>query len=396
MNARMSAFTSSRLSILIIVVTVAVYGRDPLLSKDVAMNQSTTASASTSYKIGVALQGGGSHGAFTWGVLDRLLQEPTFAIDSITGTSAGAMNAVVLADGLARGGADAARQALRQFWEAVASVPGLATFVAPAAGQFGQAWNLDNSPAYIFLDMMSRVWSPYDFNPLGYHPLRGLLAEQVDFERLHRQNDVHVMVCATNVRTGRRRVFDRADISLDAVLASACLPFLFPAVEIDGEPYWDGGYTGNPAIGPLVRAGSVHDLIIIGINPLVREETPRHARDIINRVNEISFNSTFLLELSALAVIREMADEGWIDPARLPEIRFHGIDAGHILATLGASSKMNNSPAFIEHLFGLGSKAADEWLTGNRAAIGKQSTMDLKALLPAHFSLVQALAARAG
>jgi len=356
------------------------------------MNQLRATPVSTSRKIAVALQGGGSHGAFTWGVLDRLLQEPTFAIDSVTGTSAGAMNAVVLADGLARGGAEEARRALRQFWQAVAAIPGLATFFAPAAGHFGSAWHLDNSPAYVFFDMVSRVWSPYDFNPLGYHPLRSVLAEQVDFERLRRQSDVRVMICATNVRTGRRRLFETAEVSLDAVLASACLPFFFPAVEIDGEAYWDGGYTGNPAIGPLLRGGSVHDLLIIGINPLVREETPRHARDIINRVNEISFNSTFLLELTAIAVIARMVEQGWIDSARVPELRFHRIDAGHILAALGASSKMNNSPEFVQHLFGLGSAAADDWLKVNGDAIGKRSTMDLSELLPVHFSLFAAMA----
>jgi NTE family protein len=351
------------------------------------MDQERSAPAPRLRNVGVALQGGGSHGAFTWGALDRLLQEPAFAIDSVTGTSAGAMNAVVLADGLARGGAEEARKALRLFWESVASIPGLATFFAPAAGRFGEAWHLDNSPAYIFFDIMSRIWSPYDLNPLGYHPLRGLLAEQVDFECLRAQDRVRVMLCATNVHSGRRRIFDTSDVSLDAVLASACLPFVFPAVEIDGEPYWDGGYTGNPAIAPFLREGCVSDLIIIGINPLVRNETPRHAREIINRVNEISFNSTFWLELTAIAVILEMVDEGLIDAARVPSIRFHGIDAGHILAALGASSKMNNSRAFIEYLFGLGSAAVDTWLAENRAAIGKRSTLDLKQLLPVDFAL---------
>jgi len=351
------------------------------------MDQERSTPAPGLRNVGVALQGGGSHGAFTWGALDRLLQEPAFAIDSVTGTSAGAMNAVVLADGLARGGAEEARKGLRLFWEAVASIPGLATFFAPTAGRFGEAWDLDNSPAYILFDMMSRLWSPYDLNPLGYHPLRGLLEEQVDFERLRAQDRVRVMLCATNVHSGRRRIFDTHDVSLEAVLASACLPFVFPAVEIDGEPYWDGGYTGNPAIAPFLREGCVTDLIIIGINPLVRKETPRHAREIINRVNEISFNSTFWLELTAIAVMLEMVDEGLIEAARVPSIRFHGIDAGHTLAALGASSKMNNSRAFIEYLFGLGSAAADTWLGENRAAIGKRSTLELKHLLPVDFAL---------
>jgi NTE family protein len=299
-------------------------------------------------KIGVALQGGGSHGAFTWGVLDRLLQEPAIDIDSVTGTSAGAMNAVALADGLTRDGPNEARKSLRRFWEAVARIPGLATFFAPAAGQLGEAWHLDNSPAYVWFDLISRIWSPYDLNPLNYHPLRDVLSDTIDFEQLRWQNDVRVLVCATNVRTGRRRVFENKDVSLDAVLASACLPFLYPAVEIDGESYWDGGYTGNPAIGPLLSEAPVKDLIIVGINPLTRDETPKHARDIINRVNEISFNSTFWLELTAIAAILSLLDEGLIDSARFPRVNFHGIEGGHLLGKLGASSEMNNTPAFID------------------------------------------------
>lgn len=332
-------------------------------------------------KLAVALQGGGSHGAFAWGVLDTLLKDRWIHIDTVIGTSAGAMNAVVLADGLLRG-REEARNRLRDFWTEVGKLPGLASMFAPMAGRFGQAWHLDDSPAYVLFDMMSRVYSPYDLNPLGYHPLRAVLADAVDFSALQQQNRIRVMVCATNVRTGRRRVFANHEISIDAVLASACLPFLFPAVEIEGEAYWDGGYTGNPPIGPVLREGRVTDLMIVGINPLVREEVPKSARDIINRVNEISFNSTFWLELTAIGLMKILRDEGVLDAQRVPLLHFHAIDAGAVLGHLGASSKMNNSPLFLEHLFGMGKQEGEAWLAANRDVLGHDSTVDLRELLP--------------
>lgn len=328
-------------------------------------------------KVALALQGGGSHGAYTWGVLDELLQHPDITIDTVSGTSAGAMNAVVLANGLLRGGPAEGRRALRQFWESVGSIPGLAAMTA----HIGKPWHLDNSPAYLWFDMMSRLWSPYDLNPLGYHPLRGLLKDTIDFAELDRAQELRVYLCATNVRTGRRRVFDNKELSVDVVLASACLPFVFPAVEIEGESYWDGGYTGNPAIAPIIRDERVSDVILVGINPLERDEVPRHARDIINRVNEISFNSTVWTELAAIGLLLRFIDEGALKLRRQAP-HFHAIEGGNDLGPLGASSKMNNDPAFISYLFDLGSRAGKDWLAGNAAAIGQRSTVDLEELLP--------------
>ncbi len=335
------------------------------------------------HKIALALQGGGSHGAFTWGVLDRLLEEPNLTIGSVTGASAGAMNAVVLAHGLLDGGHEGARRALREFWESVGRVPGLASFFGPLQSGAPGQWHLDNSPIYILFDFISRVWSPYELNPLNLHPLRDIVTGLVDFDALRRSTAPRVTVCATNVRTGRRRVFGNAELTADAVLASACLPYLFPATEIDGEPYWDGGYTGNPAIAPLLRGDSeVSDLIIVAINPLVRDETPKTARDIINRVTEISFNSTFLLELAAIAFVGKLCADHGIQDKRARQMFFHGIGAEAELSAMGASSKLNNHPAFLSHLFGIGREAAGEWLAANRAAIGRRSTIDLTQLLP--------------
>jgi NTE family protein len=347
--------------------------------------------ASTSRKVALALQGGGSHGAFTWGVLDRLLEDPAVEIGGATGASAGAMNAVVLVDGLVRGSAKGARYALRQFWESIGKMPGFAIFLGLMSGEEAAKFNIELTPAYLWWSMVSRNMSPYDLNPSKFNPLRGLLAETIDFDRLRSQDAFHVAVCATNVWSAKRRVFDNKDISVDAVLASACIPQMFPAIEIDGEPYWDGGWTGNPAITAILREMDVSDLIIVRIDPVVRKETPRTPHQILDRMIEISFNSTFWLELQALAVIVKFRDEGFLDAAVLPTF-FHGIEAHPDLEKLAASSKVNNYPAFLE--FELGRRTADAWLDKNRTALGQRSTFDLKAILPAGFNLEHSIGRR--
>ena len=344
-------------------------------------------------QIALALQGGGSHGAFTWGVLDRLLEEPGLEIVAVSGTSAGAMNAGVLAHGLL-GGAAAAREALRAFWQALGRTPGFASFRG-AWMEASQEWHLNNSPLFLWFNFLMQMFSPYQLNPFNIHPLRPLI-EHIDFAALRSDPDaINVFIGATNVRTGRRRVFDNRELSTDVLLASACLPQMFQAVEIDGEGYWDGGYTGNPAIVPLYQVTSATDLIVIGINPLFRDELPRSARDIANRIDEISFNSTFMLELSAIAFIDELLESGALDAQRFRPLLLHGIDGGAKLGKLGASSKMNNHPSFLRYLHGYGREAADEWLTSHRHEIGKNSTVDLTALTPLqkdfHVGLVTSL-----
>ena len=231
--------------------------------------------ADMTVRLAIALQGGGSHGAFTWGVLDRLLQEPRFEIVAISGTSAGAMNAGILADGLRRGGAAEARKALARYWEDVGRLSGYAGFAPPAALGAPRTWNLEQNPLFLWLDMLSRIWSPYQTNPFNYNPLRTLL-ERIDFDGLRRDpRAARIFICATNVRTGLRHVFENEELSADVLLASAALPQVYQAVEIDGEHYWDGGYTGNPALAPLYLGTQASDLIVVGINPIVRPKCRR-------------------------------------------------------------------------------------------------------------------------
>jgi NTE family protein len=248
----------------------------------------------------LALQGGGSHGAFTWGVLDRLLEEPWLRIAGISGTSAGAMNAAVLADGWVDGGAEGARAALEKFWQRVSRAAAFSPLQRSPLDRLLGRWTLDTSPAYVFMDLMSRVLSPYALNPLDLNPLRRILAESIDFSRLA-TSPIKLFITATSVRTGRGRIFRNAEITAEVLLASACLPTMFRAIEIDGEPYWDGGFTGNPTITPLVRETDAHDSILVQINPRERSETPRTAADILNRLNEISFNSPLMKELRMIA-----------------------------------------------------------------------------------------------
>jgi NTE family protein len=232
----------------------------------------------------LALQGGGAHGAFTWGALDRLLEEPWLQIDGISGTSAGAMNAAVLVDGHAKGGADAARSALEAFWRSVSRAALLSPLRRGFLDVLLDRWSLDHSPVFVAMDMMARLFSPYDLNPGGFNPLRQILAECIDFERLGRA-PIKLFVTATNVRTGQGRVFRNRDITPAVLLASACLPTMFQAIKIQGDYYWDGGYSGNPTITPLVRECKSHDTILVQINPVERPGTPKTAREILNRLN---------------------------------------------------------------------------------------------------------------
>jgi NTE family protein len=323
-------------------------------------------------KIDLALQGGGSHGAFTWGVIDRLLDEADLEIEGVSGTSAGAMNAIILASGLARGGRRAAQQELRAFWQAVGRMPGISRLSIRPPG----TWHLDSSPAYLWFDLMSRMLSPYQLNPANINPLRDLVTRQIDFDAIRSAGAIRVFVSATNVRTGRRRVFGNSELSAEAVIASACLPFLFQAVEIDGEAYWDGGYSGNPALMPLYHSTDTSDIIIIGINPFIRPEIPRRARDVINRVNEITFNASFFLEVEAVRLLidRMIGDES--APRNYHRLFLHGISAEDKLRTLGASSKLNNDLEFLEYLYTIGRQAGGDWLDRFSDGLGSRTTLD--------------------
>jgi len=329
--------------------------------------------------IDLALQGGGAHGAFTWGVLDRLLEEPWLRLDGISGTSAGAMNAAVLACGHAGGGAEGAREALEKFWRGVADAARFSPLRRGWTEMLSGRWTLDYSPAFVAMDLASRLWSPYDLNPQGMNPLQNILVELIDFERLA-TSPIKLFVTATNVRTGRGRVFRNAELRPEVLLASACLPTLFHAVEIDGDPYWDGGYAGNPTITPLVRECTSSDTILVQINPVERPGTPRGAREIHNRLNELSFNSPLLKELRMIALLRQIADPGSGEGAAWARMRIHRI-ATDAMLELGYSSKLIAEWAFLCKLRDEGRRAATAFLDASGGEIGKRSTLDLDALL---------------
>jgi len=340
----------------------------------------TTSTANrTPVLVDFALQGGGAHGAFTWGVLDRLLEEPWLRIDGISGTSAGAMNAAVLVHGYADNGADGARAALETFWRRVARAALLSPLRRTPLDVLLGRWTLDHSPVFVAMDLMARLFSPYDLSPGGANPLRDILAEIVDFNRLA-QASIKLFVTATNVRTGRGRVFRNDEITPDVLLASACLPTLFQAIEIDGESYWDGGYSGNPTITPLVRECRSQDTILVQINPVERPGLPRSARDILNRLNEVSFNAVLLKELRMIALLRQVAQPDNSENAKWADMRIHRISSD-VMVELGYSSKLNAEWEFLCMLRDEGRRAGDIFLSTHHDDLGRRSTFDLDELL---------------
>jgi NTE family protein len=348
-------------------------------SRTSAVRQPKAGKEAATRTINLALQGGGAHGAFTWGVLDRLLEDGRMAFEGVSATSAGAMNAVVLAYGLTEGGRDGARKALDGFWRRVSH--------AAAVGPLQPTWfdritgnrSLENSPAFIAFDLISRLLSPYQFNPLNRNPLREVLEQSVDFERLRSADcPVKLFLSATNVRTGKIKVFENDVVCPERVLASSCLPFLFQAVEIDGEHYWDGGYMGNPAIFPLIYGCDSRDVLIIHINPLERPELPTTAFEIMNRVNEISFNSSLLREMRAISFVTKLIDDNPGAMKTLKRMLVHAIAADEVMSGLGAASKLNGDWDFLVYLRDQGRDHADQWLSRNFDRLGRESTVDIR------------------
>ena len=329
--------------------------------------------------IELALQGGGAHGAYTWGVLDRLLEDDRIIIEGICGTSAGAMNAVVVADGLDTGGKEGARQALERFWSGVSKAGTFSPFKRTWLDRLLGRWTLDYSPGYIFFDTLSRLASPYQLNPFNINPLRDLISSLVDFEHVRHAEGIKLFVVATNVRTGKQKIFRRREMTVDMVLASACLPFVYQAVEINGEAYWDGGYMGNPALFPLVDDCQSRDIVIVQVNPLYREEIPRTAPDIFNRINEITFNASLIKEVRSIAILKELIDAANLENQRFRDVLFHRINTDELKA-LGVSSKLNTEWAFLKHLHDIGYRTASHWLDENFDDLGKRSTLDIEAV----------------
>lgn len=327
-------------------------------------------------RLSLGLQGGGAHGAFSWGVIDRLLEDGRIEIEAISGASAGAMNAVVAADGLAEGGPELAREKLTRFWRTV-SIGALTSPIRRSVfDMLFSSWGLDHNPALMVADMLTRVVSPYQFNPLNFNPLRDLLESSVDFDRVRRSRSIRLFISATNVQTGHARVFTGPEVTVDTVMASACLPYLFQAVEIDGQSYWDGGYMGNPVLSPFFRCES-RDVLLVQINPIERHETPKTAREILDRVHEISFNSSLIKELRFLDFVNRSIRRGEHADRGFREMLVHMISGCVEFESLSPSTKLNGEWAFLTHLRDLGRRATDEWLKSNFDRLGQESTLDL-------------------
>jgi NTE family protein len=332
----------------------------------------------TRKKVNLALQGGGSHGAFTWGVLDFLLEDGRLEFDAISGTSAGAMNAVALAEGFVGGGREGARKKLGEFWKSISSESAL----SPIQRNFFDFFFGYKTPASEFAywgaDWLTHYASPYDLNPLDINPLLAHLKASVDFVKVRAQDEIKLFVAATNVYTGKVKIFKQSQLTAEHVMASACLPYVFQAVAIDGVPYWDGGYMGNPPLFPLFYESGVPDIVIIQINPIERDTTPRTARDIQNRLNEITFNSALLGELRAIDFVNRLVDSGKLPTDRYMRPFVHRIDGGAVLNELPASTKTDTTWSLIESLFNQGRAAGKQWLDARFESIGRETTLNLR------------------
>ena len=331
-------------------------------------------------KINLALQGGGAHGAFTWGVVDHLLADGRLEITGISGASAGAVNAVMIADGLARGGTEEARKRLAEFWRAASTGGNLPPVQRAVTDHMLSMMPFAATPVQNWFEAMARYFSPYDLNPFDINPLSDLIARSVDFEAV-RNCDLDLFISATNVHTGRLRIFARDKITPDVVMASAALPFVFRAVEIDGIPYWDGGYMGNPAIFPFLQATDADDVIVVQINPVTRPTTPRTSSEILNRLNEITFNSALISELRSMDFINQLIDDGHLPRGngknQYRRLNIHRIDLGSLGTRLAGSSKMKTDFDFLELLHRAGQRAARRFLDQHFDAIGMHGTLDL-------------------
>jgi NTE family protein len=327
--------------------------------------------------VNLALQGGGSHGAFTWGVLDRLLEEERLEFDGISATSAGAVNAVVLADGLAAGGRAGAKDALKAYWQKVSALASRGVFQPSPFDKANPDYGLEHSPGYLFMESLTYYASPYQMNPFDFNPLRELLAEAINFERVRRQQMIKLFLSATNVQTAKVKIFYGKELGVDHVLASICLPLMMQAVRVEDEYYWDGSFTGNPAIFPLIYECSARDILMVHITPAERPGVPVTSPSIMNRMQEISFNTSLIREMRTIAYLTRLIDEGKTDPSA--RLRVHLIEAEDLIRKLSWSSRLNGDWDFLTHLHEMGRARADKWLAKNFHRIGTDSTVDLHA-----------------
>lgn len=329
--------------------------------------------------LNVALQGGGAHGAYTCGVLERLLDESDIEIEGISGTSAGAINAALLAQGLTDGGPQEAKRILADFWDALGRLDMMTLRFFKDLNPYAKQWNPDKNPMYEWYRWISGAFSPYVTNPFDYNPLRGLLAKHIDLEKVHRCDKIKLFVTATRVSDGHPRVFQNKDITVDTLLASACLPNMFRAVTIEGEAYWDGGYTGNPALWPLTYHCDSQDILLVQINPIRRrEKTPTSTGDIMNRLNEITFNSGLISEMRAINFVSKLIEKEKLDKDEYKRMRLHMVERPIEMMELNGSSKSNVSRRFFRYLRSLGYQAGDHWLATHKSTLGKESSLDIE------------------
>ena len=335
-------------------------------------------------RINLALQGGGTHGAFTWGVLERLLEDDRLDIDGVSGTSAGGINAAILVQGLAEGGRQGAMRALERLWRDVALQLATSPLQNTPLEKLVWGYDLTYSVAYQFFDVVTRAFSPYQLNPfpIEFNPLRSVILDNLDTEILRRDpKGVRLFISATNVRSGKPRVFTRTEVDADVLMASACLPNIFRAVEIDGEAYWDGGYLGNPALWPLYHEGGAPDILIVQINAILRQELPTSPADIINRLNEISFNASLMSEMRAIDFVQRLLDAGRLEQPRYRRIFLHCIDDEDRMRKFKLSTKLNGDYEFLQVLRRYGRQAADRFLLEHFNSIGRESTLDIQRYL---------------
>lgn len=334
--------------------------------------------------VNLALQGGGAHGAFAWGVLDKLLEDGRIDIDGICATSAGTMNACALAWGMHTGGPERARESLHDFWRNISQAGERANPIQKMPWEkfmpFAGAAKVDDSLSYFLFDSITRLFSPYQLNPFDFNPLRDVLEKSIDFDALRACDCIKLFISATHVHSGKVKVFNTGEITLDVVMASACLPFLFKAVNIDGEDYWDGGYMGNPALFPLFYETETRDVMIVHINPMERHKTPQSAHDIMNRINEISFNSSLLKELRAVAFVKKLIEHDMLKDEHkgdFMDILVHSIRADDVMADLSVASKFTSDWDFLTRLRDKGRDVMAAWLDKNFDALGVRDTVDL-------------------
>ncbi|NBX04334.1 MAG: patatin-like phospholipase family protein [Alphaproteobacteria bacterium] len=326
-------------------------------------------------KISLALQGGGSHGAFSWGVIDQLLLDGRVEIEAVSATSGGSLNAVVMAQGLINNGADGAREALQKFWKKVSVATSVLPIQMKAVDTLLGNVGLDLSPSTMALDYITRIFSPSQFNLLGINPLQGILEEVVDFDALQKNSPITIYINATHVRTGKNILFDTPHITLESVLASSCLPFVFKTVEIDGEPFWDGSFSACPSLSPLANFSKSSDIVLVQVHPSQAEEVPTHAADILDRATEISFNAVLRQELKTISLYNRMIDAGAL---KQKPVYFHRIESQEMLSGLGRASKLNADWDFLVYLHDLGVQAATDWLEKNFVTLGQKSSAEFE------------------